>query len=108
MNNSLILISAILISAALGSYLGILFIKLKSRSVLSTLEERNLNITQQLQELKKSYQAEQEKQDLYFNSKFRELSDTIIRIKNERETIRNDKQLLNTNILKYNSWLGRI
>ena len=70
MNNSLILISAILISAALGSYLGILFIRLKNRSVLSTLEERNSNITQQLQELKKSYQAEQEKQDLYFNSKF--------------------------------------
>jgi len=103
MNNSLILISAILISAALGSYLGILFIRLKNRSVLSTLEERNSNITQQLQELKKSYQAEQEKQDLYFNSKFRELSDTIIRIKNERETIRNDKQLLNTTLVKRNT-----
>ena len=103
MNNSLILISAILISAALGSYLGILFIRLKNRSVLSTLEERNSNITQQLQELKKSYQAEQEKQDLYFNNKFRELSDTIIRIKNERETIRNDKQLLNTTLVKRNT-----
>ncbi len=103
MNNSLILISVMLVSALVGSYLGVLFIRLKNKSTLSTLKERNLNITQQLQELKRSYQAEQEKQDLYFSNKLRELSDTNARIKNEREIIRNDKYLLNTKLVKRNT-----
>lgn len=103
MNNSLILISAILLSASIGSYFGMLFIRLKSKSIQSTLEERNSNITQQLHELKQSHTAENEKQDLYFNGKLRELSDTIIRIEHERETIRNDKHILNTTLVKRNT-----
>ncbi|MFD2916103.1 DNA recombination protein RmuC [Psychroserpens luteus] len=103
MNDNLILILAILVSAAIGAYLGMLFIKLKSKSEQSTLEERNSNLAQQLQELKMLHQTENEKQDSYFNTKLGELSETISKIELDRESIRQEKEFLNTELARRNS-----
>ena len=103
MNDSLILILAILVSAAIGAYLGMLFIKLKSKSEQSTLEERNSNLTQQLQELKILHQTENEKQDSYFKTKLGELAESISKTEQEREEIRKEKDLLNTELARRNS-----
>lgn len=76
MNNNIILIIAILFSATTGAYLGMLFNKLKSKSVQSTLEERQnqLNIT------------------------INELKQNVDKIEKEREDIRREKEFLNSEL----------
>ena len=54
MNDNLILILSILVSASIGAYLGILFTKLKSKSEKSTLEERQNQLNNTIEELKAS------------------------------------------------------
>ena len=67
MNDNLILIISILISAIIGGYLGMLISKLKSKSEQSTLEERNSNLQQQLDDLKFFNHTENEKQNENLN-----------------------------------------
>lgn len=81
MNDSLILILSILIAAAIGGYLGMLFTKLKSKSEQSTLEERQnqMNIT------------------------ITDLKDNLSKVESEREDIRKEKDFLNTELARKNS-----
>ena len=81
MNDTLILFIAIIISAAIGGYLGMLFAKLKSKSEQSTLEERQKQLGSTIQELK----------------------ETITKIEHERESIRNEKEFLNTELSRRNT-----
>ena len=103
MNDNIILILAILIAAAIGGYLGMLFTKLKSKSEKSTLEERNTNLQQQLSDLKQFYSAESEKQNATFNSQLQELKQTISKIEIEREGIRREKDFLNEDLARKNA-----
>ncbi|MDB2462796.1 DNA recombination protein RmuC [Algibacter sp.] len=103
MNDSLILIIAILISAAIGGYLGMLFTKLKSKSEQSTLEERNNNLQSQIDDLKFNHQTENEKQNESFNLQINQLKETLSKIENEREGIRKEKDFLNTELTRRNS-----
>ena len=81
MNDSIILILAILISASAGAYLGMLFIKLKSKSEQSTLEERQNQMTSTIEELKQH----------------------LLKLEADRETIRREKEFLNTELTKKNT-----
>ncbi|MEO1032982.1 MAG: DNA recombination protein RmuC [Bacteroidota bacterium] len=81
MNDSIILILAILISAAIGAYLGMLFTKLKTKSEQSTLEERQNQLGLTINELK----------------------DTISKIESEREEIRREKDFLSTELSRRNT-----
>ena len=54
MNDNLTLILAILVSAIIGAYLGILFTKLKSKSEKSTLEERQNSLSSKINELEQT------------------------------------------------------
>ena len=81
MNDSLILIISILISAIIGGYLGMLFTKLKSKSEQSTLEERQNQMSSIISELK----------------------DNLSKVENEREEIRKEKDFLNTELARKNS-----
>ena len=81
MNDNLILILAILISALIGAYLGMLFTKLKSKSEKSTLKERQNSLS----------------------SKINELEQNVEKIENEREEIRREKEFLNTELTRKNS-----
>ena len=73
MNDTLILLIAIIISAIVGAYLGMLFTKLKSKSEQSTLEERQSQLSITINDLKQN----------------------ISKIESEREDIRREKELLN-------------
>ncbi|MDG1728630.1 MAG: DNA recombination protein RmuC [Algibacter sp.] len=81
MNDSLILIISILISAAIGSYLGMLFTKLKSKSEQSTLEERQNQMQLTIEDLKQN----------------------SAKIETDREEIRREKEFLNTELARKNS-----
>lgn len=81
MNDNLILVLAILISAIIGAYLGMIFTKLKSKSEKSTLEERQNQLSNTITELKQ----------------------TVDKIENEREEIRREKEFLNTELTRKNS-----
>ena len=78
MNDNLILILAIIISAGIGAYLGMLFIKLKSKSEQSTLEERQHQMAVTIDELKQN----------------------LSKLETERETIRQEKEFLNTELTR--------
>ena len=81
MNDSIILILAIIISAATGAYLGMLFIKLKSKSEKSTLEERQNQMTSTIEELKQN----------------------LLKLESDREAIRREKEALNTELTRKNT-----
>lgn len=81
MNDSIILILAILISASVGAYLGMLFIKLKSKSEQSTLEERQNQMSSTIEELKQN----------------------LSKLESDREAIRREKEFLNTELTKKNT-----
>ena len=81
MNDNLILIISILISAAIGGYLGMLFTKLKSKSEQSTLEERQNQMGLTIEELKEN----------------------LNKIEGEREDIRREKEFLNAELTRKNT-----
>ena len=103
MSETLILVIAIIISAAIGAYLGILFTKLKGKSEQSTLEERNSNLSQQLEESRQFHITETEKLQEDFRIKIEELNQLVSNIKTEREEIRREKDLLNSELVRRNS-----
>ena len=74
MNDNLILILAIIISAAIGAYLGMLFVKLKSKSTQSSLEERQNAMAGTIEDLKQN----------------------LVKLENDRDEIRREKEFLNT------------
>lgn len=81
MNDNLILILAIIVSAGIGAYLSMLFTKLKSKSEKSTLEERQNQLSYTINELKI----------------------TIEKLEAERDTIRLEKESLNTELTRRNA-----
>jgi DNA recombination protein RmuC len=81
MNNNIILIISILISAGIGAYLGTLFTKLKSESKKSTLEERQNQMGLTIDELKHN----------------------LAKTEGEREDIRREKDLLNSELTRRNT-----
>lgn len=81
MNDNLILILAILISGAIGAYLGMLFTKLKSKSEQSTLEERQSQMSITIDDLKQN----------------------LSKIERERDHIRNEKEILNQDLVRKNA-----
>lgn len=103
MNDTLILFIAIIISAGIGAFIGLKFAQLKSKSDKSTLEERNANLQQQFNEFKQLSEAENKKQDQYFNQQLLELKENISKIESERENIRKEKDFLSTELSRRNT-----
>ena len=101
--DNLILILAIIISAAIGAYLGVFINKLKSKSDKSTLEERNNNLQIQLNDLKQNYEVEKAKQLELFNVQITDLKENISKIESERESIRKEKEFLNSELARKNA-----
>ena len=65
MNDNLILILSILIAAAIGGYLGMLFTKLKNKSEQSTLKERQNQLNTTIEDLKQSINNLELERDYY-------------------------------------------
>ncbi len=81
MNDNLILIFAIIISAAIGAYLGMLFVKLKIKSTQSSLEERQNAMAVTINDLKQN----------------------LVKLENDRDEIRREKEFLNTELTRRNT-----
>jgi len=81
MNDNLILILAILLSSAIGAYLGMLFTRLKSKNEQSTLEERQNQMHITIEDLRQN----------------------LIKIETEREEIRREKDFLNAELTRKNT-----
>ncbi|WP_296385095.1 DNA recombination protein RmuC [Winogradskyella sp.] len=81
MNDTLILLVAIIISAGIGGFIGLKFSQLKSKGDKSTLEERQLQL----------------------NNTIGNLKHTVDKIETEREDIRREKDFLNTELSRKNT-----
>jgi len=81
MNESFLLIISILLSLAIGAYVGMLIAKLKSKSEQSTLEERQNQMSSIIDELKQN----------------------LSKIEGEREEIRREKEFLNSELARKNT-----
>ena len=81
MNDSLILLIAIIISAGIGGFIGLKFAQLKSKSDKSTLEERQSQ----------------------FQNTIIDLKQNVDKIEIEREDIRREKDFLNTELSRRNT-----
>ncbi|UKM64686.1 DNA recombination protein RmuC [Flavobacteriaceae bacterium GSB9] len=103
MNDSLILILAIIIAAGIGTYLGMFISKLKIKSQESTLTERNNSLEQKLHEQKEIGEVELNRQSEQFNKQISDLKATIEKIENEREAIRREKDFLNSELARKNA-----
>ncbi|XCF05660.1 DNA recombination protein RmuC [Tamlana crocina] len=103
MNDSLILFLAIVIAAAIGAFLGMFINKLKSQNEKSTLTERNNHLEQQLQEHKQLAEVEWNRQSENFSKQIQDLKENTTKIENEREAIRREKDLLNSELARRNA-----
>lgn len=81
MNDSLILIIAILVSAGIGSYIGMTITKLKHKSEKSTLEERQKQL----------------------NININTLKETLEKLEQDRDEIRREKEFLNAELARRNT-----
>ncbi|MCK0109325.1 DNA recombination protein RmuC [Flavobacteriaceae bacterium S0825] len=81
MNESLLLIISILLSLAIGAYVGMLINKLKSKSDQSASNERQNQMSSTIEELKQN----------------------LGKIENEREEIRREKEFLNSELTRKNT-----
>ncbi|WP_299556219.1 DNA recombination protein RmuC [Seonamhaeicola sp.] len=97
MNDNLILILAIIISAGIGAYLGMLFTKLKSKSEQSTLEERQNQLNSTINELKASIDNLERERDQFRDEREGlniELAQKNIAFENlQQENLKRDKEL---------------
>src|SRR5690606_5404301 len=100
MNDNLILILAILISAIIGGYLGLIISRLKSKGEKSRLEERHNNLIQQLAETKQAAETEFQKQELQFNQQLSDLKNRLSKAESDREDIRREKEFLHTELTR--------
>ncbi|MCR8668591.1 DNA recombination protein RmuC [Aestuariibaculum sp. M13] len=98
MNDNLILILVIVISAGIGAYIGMLINKLKGKSELSALTERNAILQQQFSDMKQASVSELNKQTEMFNKQIIEFKETISKVEHEREDIRREKEFLNSEL----------
>ena len=81
MNDSIILIISILVSAGIGAFIGLKFAQLKHKSDQSASQERQFQL----------------------NNSISELKTTIEKIETEREDIRREKEFLNTELSRRNT-----
>ncbi|GGW66921.1 DNA recombination protein RmuC [Winogradskyella epiphytica] len=103
MDNTIILIIAIFVTAGIGVVIRQKFAQLKSKSEKSTLEERNANLQQQFNEFKHYAESENQKQNQYFNQQLSDLKETISKVEIDREAIRREKDFLNAELSRRNS-----
>lgn len=103
MNDSILLIISILVSGGIGVYIGNTLSKLKIKSEQGALEERILNIQQQLQESKTQHDLEVQKMEQKNEVQINSMNDSLVKIEKDREFIRSEKEFLNTELTRKNA-----
>ena len=100
MNDSIILIIAIVVAGSIGAYIGITISRLKFKGEQSTLEERNANLSQQLLDARQQFELELQKAQHNFSEQQLSLKESIEKIENEREDIRREKEFLHSELTR--------
>ncbi len=100
MNDHLLLILAILVCASIGAYIGMTISRLKSKGEQSALEERILNLQQQLHDTKQHYALEVQKTEQHYETQLVSIKETLDKLEQDRENIRREKDFLNTELTR--------
>ncbi|TXE10691.1 DNA recombination protein RmuC [Gelidibacter salicanalis] len=100
MNDYLILIIAILVAAGIGAYIGMTISGLKSKGEQSALEERIINLQEQLQDGKQQHALEVQKTEQHYGAQLVSLKETLDKLEQDRENIRREKDFLNTELTR--------
>ncbi len=100
MNDSVILIIAILIASGIGAYIGITITKLKSKGEQSTLEERNSNLQQLLNDSKLQVESDLQRVHENYALQVTDLKDSIEKMDSDRADIRREKEFLNSELTR--------
>ncbi|MEZ4802486.1 MAG: DNA recombination protein RmuC [Gelidibacter sp.] len=100
MTESIILIIAILVSGAIGAYIGITISKLKSKSEQSTLEERNANLQQLLLDSKSQAEMDLQRANQAFNEQLGASKELLSKMESDREEIRREKEVLHSELTR--------
>ncbi|MFB9052631.1 DNA recombination protein RmuC [Formosa undariae] len=103
MNDTIILLASIGVSALVGMVIGFTISKLKSKGEYSRIEERYAQLLQQFSEYKKDTLSQNLKQDEAFKVQLETLQKNISKIEGDREDIRREKEFLNTELTRRNS-----
>ena len=100
MNDSIILIIAILISGGIGVYIGLTISRLKSKGEQSTLEERIANLQHILNDSK--FQSETDLQNIRdsYNLQISDLKESIEKMDIDRNDIRKEKEVLHSELTR--------
>ena len=100
MTDSIILIIAILISGGIGAYLGMMISKLKSKGEQSTLEERNSNLQQLLNDLKLQADSDIKTIREAHTEQLSSLKESMDKLDNDKEDIRREKELIHSELTR--------
>lgn len=100
MNDSVILIIAILFAGGIGAYIGLTISKLKSKSEKSILEERNTNLQQQLNDAKLQSELDIERIQRNYTEQLADFKESLNKIEIDREDIRSEKELLHSELTR--------
>ncbi|CDF79756.1 DNA recombination protein RmuC [Formosa agariphila KMM 3901] len=103
MNDTIILLASISVSALVGGFIGFTISKLKSKGEYSRIEERYSQLLQQFSEFKKETVSQNLKQDEAFKFQLEALQKNISKIESDREDIRREKEFLNSELARRNS-----
>ncbi|QDO95412.1 DNA recombination protein RmuC [Formosa sediminum] len=103
MNDSIILLLSIAISAFIGGFIGFTISKLKNKGEYSRIEERYSQLLQQFTDYKEAAATQSSKQDEAFKFQLEALQKNILKLESEREDIRREKEFLNTELTRRNS-----
>ena len=103
MNDVIILIVSILISAGIGAYIGITIAKLKNKVEQSILEERIINIQELLRASKIQHESDVHKIEQNNDEQVMTIKESMSKIEDDRESIRREKEFLNTELTRKNA-----
>lgn len=103
MNDQMILVIAILVSAGIGAYIAATIVRLKSNSEQNRLQERMLNFQEQIERLQIQHASENQKLGQQHEQQRVIFQESIAKIEHDREQIRREKDFLNTELTRKNS-----
>ncbi|WP_066217611.1 DNA recombination protein RmuC [Formosa haliotis] len=95
MSDTIILLTSIGLSSAIGFFIGFTISKLKSKGEYGRLEERNAQLLQQYNDFKSDAAAQNLKQEEAFKAQLEDLQKYNAKIESDRESIRREKDFLN-------------
>ncbi|MCF4101779.1 DNA recombination protein RmuC [Gillisia sp. M10.2A] len=103
MNDTLFILISAVVSLTIGFFLGRMLAGLKSKAEISILQEKNNQLTIQIEENKKLYSSDLERKNSEFNYFKEEQLQQVKTLREEQEEIRREKDFFSTELTRKNS-----